>query len=240
MATDVQAAAQFYATRGGAVAARLLRERLLSTWPDLGGQSLLGLGYTLPYLRAWRGPGAHRAARIVAVVPAQLGVARWPPDGPGLACVAEEGALPFHDLSFDRVLMVHGIESADSARAMLREVWRVLKDDGRLLVVAPNRSGIWAHAEHTPFGQGQPYSPGQIGRLLTRSLFRVERRESALFVPPMQSRVVLKGARLWEKGGRGAAPRLAGVTITEATKDLYGAVPAGKKRHPRTVLAPAT
>ncbi len=67
----------------------------------------------------------------------------------------------------------------------------------------------------------------------------MERRETALFVPPMQSRVVLKGARLWEKGGR-AAPRFAGVTITEATKDLYGAVPAGKKRYPRRVLAPAT
>ncbi len=234
MATDVHAAAQFYATRGGAIAARLLRERLAAAWPDLGGQTLLGLGYTLPYLRIWRGG----TGRIVAVIPAQLGAARWPPDGPSLSCVAEEDALPFPDLCFDRVLMVHGIESAENARAMLREVWRVLKDDGRLLVVAPNRSGIWAHAESTPFGQGQPYSPGQIGRLLARSLFRVERRETALFVPPMQSRLVLRGAKLWERGGR-AAPRLAGVTITEATKDLYGAIPAGAKPKRRRVLVPA-
>ncbi len=234
MATDVHAAAQFYATRGGAVAALLLRERLAATWPDLDGQSLLGIGYTLPYLRIWRGG----TGRVAALVPAQLGVARWPPDGPGLACVAEEDALPFADLSFDRVLMVHGIEAAENARAMLREVWRVLKDDGRLLVVAPNRSGVWAHAESTPFGQGQPYSPGQIGRLLARSLFRVERRETALFVPPMQSRLVLKGARLWERGGR-AAPRFAGVTITEATKDLYGAVPVHGRPKRRRVLAPA-
>jgi SAM-dependent methyltransferase len=233
MATDVHAAAQFYATRGGAVAALLLRERLASVWPDLGGRSLLGIGYTLPYLRVWRGTG-----RVVALIPAQLGTARWPPDGPGLSCTAEEDSLPFADLSFDRVLMVHGIEAAENARAMLREVWRVLRDDGRLLVVAPNRSGIWAHAESTPFGQGQPYSPGQIGRLLARSLFRVERRETALFVPPMQSRLVLRGARLWESGGR-AAPRFAGVTITEATKDLYGAVPAGAKPRRRRVLVEA-
>ena len=233
MATDVHAAAQFYATRGGGVAARLLRERLAAAWPDLGGQSLLGIGYTLPYLRIWRGTG-----RVVALIPVQLGAARWPPDGPGLACVAEEDALPFPDLSFDRVLMVHGIESAENARAMLREVWRVLKDDGRLLVIAPNRSGVWAHAESTPFGQGQPYSPGQIGRLLARSLFRVERRETALFLPPVQSRLVLRGARLWERGGR-AAPRLAGVTITEATKDLYRAVPAAGKPQRRRVLVPA-
>ncbi|MDE2334702.1 MAG: methyltransferase domain-containing protein [Rhodospirillales bacterium] len=238
MATDVHAAAQFYATRGGAVAARLLREHLLAAWPDLTGQTLLGLGYTMPYLRAWRGSEARAAARIVAAIPAQLGLARWPPDGPGLVCAVEEGALPFPDLCFDRVLLVHGIESAENARAMLREIWRVLKDDGRVLVVAPNRSGLWAHAESTPFGQGQPYSPGQIGRLLARSLFRVERRQTALFVPPLQSRLVLKGARLWERAGC-AAPRLAGVTITEATKDLYGAVPAGPKAQRRRVLAPA-
>ncbi len=238
MATDVHAAAQFYATRGGAVAARLLREHLAAAWPDLSGRALLGLGYTLPYLRVWRGAEGRGAARIAAAIPAQLGAARWPPDGPGLACAVEEGALPFPDLCFDRVLMVHGIESAENARAMLREVWRVLKDEGRVLVVAPNRSGLWAHAESTPFGQGQPYSPGQIGRLLARSLFRVERREAALFVPPLQSRLVLKGARLWERAGH-AAPRFAGVTITEATKDLYGIIPVGAKPQRRRVLVPA-
>ncbi len=93
-------------------------------------------------------------------------------------------SLPFSDLSLDRVLVVHGLEHAENARRMLREVWRVLKDDGRLLVVAPNRAGLWAHVEGTPFGQGQPYSRGQIARLLTGSLFRVERRDGALYVPP--------------------------------------------------------
>jgi hypothetical protein len=108
---------------------------------------------------------------------------------------------------------------------MLREVWRVLKDDGRLLVVAPNRIGLWAHWDSTPFGQGQPYSPGQIGRLLAASLFRVERRDTALYVPPTAWRVVLRSARLIERVGRGVVPTLAGVTLTEAVKDVYAAMP---------------
>ena len=98
-----------------------------------------------------------------------MGAARWPAGSANLSCTAEEDALPFPDLLFDRVLLVHGLEAAENARRLLREVWRVLKDDGRLLVVAPNRRGMWAHVESTPFGHGQPYSPGQLGRLLAAS-----------------------------------------------------------------------
>ena len=235
MAADAHAAADFYATPRGAMAARLLRERLALMWPDLHGQSVLGLGYAAPYLRLWR----ERAARAVALTPAQVGVARWPSGTANLSCTAEEDALPFPDLCFDRVLLVHGLEAAESARRMLRETWRVLKDDGRLLVVAPNRSGMWAYWESTPFGHGQPYSFGQIGRLLAASLYRVERRDSALYLPPSRWRLVLRSARLLEQTGRRWAPALAGVTITEAAKDMYAAMPVEAVPRRRLVLAEA-
>ncbi len=235
MATDAHAAAEFYATRRGAVAARLLRARLGQLWPAVRGESVLGLGYSAPYLRLWR----EEAARTVALTPAQMGAARWPVGSANLSCTAEEDALPFPDLLFDRVVLIHGLEVADNARRLLREVWRVLKDDGRLLVVAPNRRGLWAHVESTPFGHGQPYSPGQIGRLLAASLFRVERRDCALFLPPTHLRVVLRSAPLWERGGRRLLPQFAGVTITEAVKDVYAAVPVRVVPRRRLVLADA-
>ncbi len=218
----MQTAEGFYATRQGGVAARLVRQRLLRIWPSLAGLSVLGLGYPGPYLRPWR----EQATRCIALTPAQLGLVRWPAGhAKNLSCTAEEDALPFPDLMFDRVLLVHGLEAAENARRLLREVWRVLKDDGRLLVVAPNRRGMWAHVETTPFGQGQPYSPGQIGRLLSGNLFHVERRDTALYVPPLRWRSVLRSADLFETTGRRIAPRLAGVTITEAVKDAWGALP---------------
>ena len=232
---DVHGQAQFYATARGAVAARLLRERLAEFWPDLSGQSVLGLGYPLPYLRLWR----ETAARCVAVIPAQTGAARWPAGAPNLTCTAEEDALPFPEFAFDRVLLVHGLETAENARRLLREIWRVLKDDGRLLIVAPNRSGPWAYLEATPFGHGQPYSSGQLGRLLAASLFRVERRDTALHLPPSRRRVVLRGALFFEQSARRLAPGLAGVTITEAVKDVYAAVPLRTVQRRRLVLAEA-
>ena len=220
MAVEILAA-DFYASVQGAVAARLLRERLGKVWPNLAGNEILGIGYTAPYLRLWR----DEVARCVSLVPPQVGISRWPPGAPNLACVAEDDALPFSDLCFDRVLLVHGLENAHHARKLLREVWRVLRDDGRLLIVAPNRRGWWAHVETTPFGQGQPYSPGQIDRLLAASLFRVERRESALYVPPTRYRPILRSASWFERLGHAVAPRLAGVTLTEACKDVFAALP---------------
>jgi SAM-dependent methyltransferase len=235
MATDANAAADFYTTRQGAVAAHLLRQRFQVLWPSLHGQSLLGLGYAAPYLRIWR----EQAARCIALSPAQIGAARWPPGAANLSCTAEEDALPFPDLSFDRILLVHGLEAAENARRLLREVWRVLKDDGLLLVVAPNRRGMWALLESTPFGQGQPYSPGQIGGLLAGSMFHVERRDTALYLPPVRWRLMLRTAGLAERAGRRLIPQLAGVTITEAGKDMFGAVPARALPRRRLVLAEA-
>ena len=228
MATD------FYGTARGAVACRLLRDQLAAMWPSVAGMQVLGLGYAAPYLRPWR----DAAARCIHATPAQVGVARWPAGHPSLSCTVEEDALPFPDLHFDRVLLVHGLEASENARLLLREVWRVLRDDGRLLVVVPNRTGLWAHVESTPFGQGHTYSQGQISRLLQSSLFSVERRATALYLPPTNLRLILRAAPLWERAGRRVAPRLAGVTISEAVKDTYAALPLRHARR-RLVLSHA-
>ncbi len=235
MGADAHSPALFYGTSRGGVACRLLRERLLKLWPDLERQSILGLGFAAPYLRAWRG----QAERCIAAVPVQVGAARGPLVSANLACAVDETALPFPDLSFDRILLVHGLEAAENARALLREAWRVLKDDGRLMVVAPNRVGLWAHVESTPFGHGEPYSSGQIDRLLAAHLFRVERRDFALYVPPTRLRLVLRTARLWEQSGRRYAPHLGGVTVTEAVKDAYAAIPLKRARQRRRFLSEA-
>lgn len=230
MAAEVHGLEAFYASPAGAAAARLVAQRLRAIWPSLRGMAVLGIGHTAPYLPLW----SDEASRSIALSPAQLGLLTA---GRG-ALVAEEDALPFADLAFDRVLLLHGLEYADNARRLLREVWRVLKDDGRLLVVTPNRRGLWAHTEHTPFGHGQPYSPGQVTRLLERHLFRVARRDSALYTPPWGP--FLRAGAAWERCGRAAWPaRYAGLAIVEAEKDLLAAAPAGAVAVPRRVIVPA-
>ena len=236
MATDTRDAGGFYATALGQMTAALLRRKLLGLWPDCAGMSILGLGATGPYLHLWR----EQAQRCIAISPPQLGgLNPWPAGRANLACSAEEDALPFPDMMLDRILLVHGLEQAGNARRCLREVWRLLKDDGRLIVVVPNRRGLWAHVETTPFGQGQPYSEAQLTRLLHGLFFRVEKEESCLFAPPVPWEPALRAFNLCERTGHILMPQLAGLHIVEATKNLQGLIPARRRASGRRVLVDA-
>lgn len=232
---EVDQLRRFYGGPLGHVAARALRGRLATLWPQQPGAALLGLGYATPYLSLWRAANDRTAACTYAA----MGAVRWPRRRAGLATVAEEDRLPFPDLAFDRVLMIHALEHAENARRALREAWRVLKDDGHILIVAPSRTGWWAYSESTPFGHGHPYSPGQLERLLRSVMFRVVRRDVGLFCPPLGWRALLRGAGAWERAGRRFAPRLGGVVLIEATKDMYAAIPAGEGAPARRVVVGA-
>ncbi len=69
MWTDAVDLRDFYATSLGSVARRMIRRRIRAVWPDVTGQSLLGLGYTTPFLNPFR----SEAARILAAMPASQG-----------------------------------------------------------------------------------------------------------------------------------------------------------------------
>jgi SAM-dependent methyltransferase len=234
MAIDARDAAGFYATPLGRLTARLLRAKFAALWPNCAGLSMLGLGFTGPYLTLWRDQ-----ARCLAVSSAAMGPATWPAGRASLACVAEDEALPFADLSFDRILIVHGLEQAENTRRALREAWRLLKDDGRLIVVAPNRRGVWAYMESTPFGHGQPYSENQLSRLLAGLFFHVEHLDQVLFAPPFDWRPALRLFNAWEKAGRALAPQFAGLTIAEASKEMHGLMPTQQPARGRRVLVDA-
>ena len=217
MWNDVVDLRDFYGHSLGQVAQRLIRTRLRQMWPSVRGQSLLGLGYATPYLR----PFMDEAERVVAVMPAAQGVLHWPQNEPNLVTLADETALPLPDRSMDRVLLVHALECGEQIRPMLREAWRVLTDGGRLMVIAPNRSGLWAQLERSPFAMGHPYSAGQLGRLLRATMFTPMQEARALYVPPVRSRMILRAAPALERLGQRLLPRFAGVVMLEAGKQLY-------------------
>src|SRR6266853_5295823 len=190
MYSDVVDLRDFYATSLGQVAIRMIRRRIRLIWPDLAGMRLLGMGYAVPYLRPFR----EEAERALAVMPSLQGVLPWPADGPNVVALAEEAELPFDDSSMDRILLVHALESSEEVRPLLKEAWRVLTGAGRILIVVPNRRGIWARLDRTPFGIGHPYTPSQLQHLMRESLFTPVQARMALFVPPSNSRMLLGSA----------------------------------------------
>jgi SAM-dependent methyltransferase len=141
-----------------------------------------------------------------------------------LSTLVEEGSLPLRDNSIDRVLAVHCLEVTEQVTPLLRELWRVLKPEGRLLVVVPNRRGMWAHVDTTPFGYGSPYSRSQLDALLHQSLFSPQTWSSALYLPPFDRAILVRSATAWERVGASVCPGFGGVLMVEARKETTAPV----------------
>ena len=167
MSLDVIELRDFYARPLGSIVRRLLTRRIRARWRSVHGRQVMGLGFAVPYIGAFRG----EATRLGALMPANQGALVWPAAGNGHTVMVEEAMLPLPDACVDRLLAVHCLEASERTGALLREMWRVLTPEGRLLLVVPNRRGVWARLDTTPFGHGRPYSRGQLERLLTDALF---------------------------------------------------------------------
>jgi len=228
---------EFYAGHLGQAVRRILRQRLRSLWPNVGGMTVLGLGYATPYLRIFEA----EADRVLAAMPGPQGVVRWPRGLPGRVMLVDEEDLPLPDASVDRLLLMHSLENAENVRGLLREVWRVLTPQGRLLAVVPNRRGLWAHIESTPFGNGHPYTPPQLTRLMRDALFSPTQSQAALWLPPSDRAFVVRAQNAWEAAGEVLWKRFAGVLLVEAEKQVYAAAPLkpARARRKTFVLKPA-
>lgn len=231
---DSQSLAEFYESPLGSVTRRLVQRRLKRIWPDVRGSRVLGYGYAVPYLRTVQ----LQAERSIAALPEPQGPQCWPADR-SLAVLTDEEMLPFPDAFFDRVIIIHGLEMADSVRVLMRQIWRVLAPTGRLLVIAPNRTSLWAQVDRSPFAYGRPFTRTQLERVLKEAMFIPEQWDSALLVPPLKSRRLLGTGLGWERVGRWLWPGLAGVHIVEAAKSLYAVVPARAVKRASPALAPA-
>lgn len=226
---------EFYASPLGAIAARHLKARIRDFWPDLSRERVLCIGYPVPYMRSIL--SSARSCHIF--MPAHQGVMRYPEQGANWVVAGDEAALPFDEGSFDRILLIHGLEGADHRPSMLLEIWRVLTAGGKVLSIVPNRQGVWSRVSHTPFAVGYPYFVWQLKKELNDHGLVPSRVDSALFFPPMKRKIFLRSASFWEKIGRQFFAAFSGVHIVEATKQVY-AIPKPKKlTFPQNILMPA-
>lgn len=220
----------FYGEPTGQLVRRLLARRLDDAWGEATNCDVLGVGYATPWLDAFVG-----ARRVVAAMPGGQGVEQWPTVGRNRTLLVEDRRLPFAAGSFDRILLVHALEEAEDAAALLLEAVRALAPAGRLIVAAAARGGMWARTENTPFGYGRPFSRRQLERLVREAGLEPAAWSQTLYVPPWTP--LLPMADGFEQVGRRVAPGAAGLILLEASRQAYARIrPTG---HAQRVVAPA-
>ena len=210
----------FYASPLGKATHRLVSPKIDAALKTAGSSRILGLGYATPYLQPVSGTMAFMLAR--------RGVTHWPPSGLVQSALVDEFDLPLPDHSIDVALLIHALEFTDDPAEMLQELWRVLAPQGQLILVVPNRHGLWSLSDSSPFGFGQPFSPMQLRQHLKGAQFSLVQMKYGLFMPPWLHLGGVRLAPAVEKLGAAALGQLSGVLIATATKQIF-AYKTGKR-----------
>ncbi len=213
MAVDIIDLAGFYETALGAhVSARLTRE-LAAAWPKADARdAVLAYGYGVPVaVDLWPEADWH------FLMPSQQGALK---QAPGPCVLTHENAWPVRDDSINRLLVMHGLEAANRPEKMMQEIYRVLVPNGRAMIIVPNRRGFWARNERTPFGNGRPYSAGQLRQLLRQNGLLPGRLQPVLLTPPAVSFLIPPYLRPLSKLTAAIVPQLTGVWMMEAIKQV--------------------
>jgi len=223
MRADILELHDFYRSPLGGAVQSFIGARLNEAWGDGARLSMAGFGHASPYLDLFPG-----ALRRLALSPGAQGVMRWPAGGKNSAALVGEGRWPLPDASVDRLIVVHGLEESADPRRLMREIWRVLVDDGRVIIIVAHRRGLWSMIDTTPFAAGRPYLKSRLNTLLQESMFRAIAWSAALYFPPFGGLLMLRAARAWERAGARVWPGLGGVLMVEAGKEMMA--PAGLVR----------
>ena len=207
----------YYRSMLGRTAQTAVRNRLRELWPEAKGQTVAGFGFAVPLLR----PYLPQARRVIGLMPGPQGVMAWPAGQLNVSTLCQETLWPLETGSVDKLVVMHGLEVSAYPWDLLQECYRVLGPGGSAVFIVPNRVGLWARSDKTPFGYGHPYSLRQLEALLKSHGLTPERHLSALYSPPSDKRFWLRTAGVIERAGQKLPMILAGgVLMVEVSKQI--------------------
>ncbi len=231
MQIDILELKNFYNSSLGAYVKTNVSHVLQRLEVDLTSTDVLFYGFGIPYLK--------KEDKIIGFMPAAQGIMSWPSDY-NRNTLVYENALPLPDTSLETIVVIHGFEFCHFPEAFLQECRRVLKHEGRLILIVPNRRGIWAHRDHTPLGMGQPYTMSQLSRLLKKNSFDTRKKNRILYQLPFTSLWIRLINLLLKKIGSKCMSKFSGLVVIEAVKEVYRPSLVGKVQPVRKVrLVPA-
>lgn len=196
---------------------KLLKEFLL---PNPSKRLFVGFG--VPYTKQYNG---------LLLMLAHMGIYAWPNQPDNCSALTYEHQWPFSDQEFDEIILLHGLEYSQNANELIDESFRCLKSEGKLIVITPNRRGVWAHNDKTPLGFGKPYSLTQLVNILNKKSFMIVNVKRALYKLPFGKIWGRLFAALFEVIAKGVLQKFSGLVGVVAIKQVYSGVTVNKQSH---------
>ena len=157
--------------------------------------------------------------------------------------------LPLDSQSVDLVVLAHQLEFSEDPHQILREADRVLRPEGRLVVVGMNPLSLWGLRESLVMGPIHPFLPpaGQfigVPRLrdwMKLLSFEIDGGRYGCYAPPCRTRKWLDRMGFMERAGDRWWPICGAVYMVSAVKRVRGMRLVGPawKRRPAPKAAPA-
>ncbi|MEX0976285.1 MAG: methyltransferase domain-containing protein [Woeseia sp.] len=153
-------------------------------------------------------------------------------DGALPSVFGELHQLPVASDSIDAVILPHTLEFSDRPHAILREVQRVLRSDGHLIVLGFKPGGLWGLRRLLPGAALPPAIDSLISdRRMTDWLelldMRIQLRERYFFRWPVSGNRG-SGSPVWERRGQRWWPELAACYMLKAQKRVITLTPVRK------------
>ena len=157
--------------------------------------------------------------------------------------------LPLESQSVDLVVLAHQLEFSDDPHQVLREVDRVLRPEGRLVVVGMNPLSLWGLRQSIVLRPLVPFLPPTsqfigVPRLrdwMKLLSFEIDSGQYGCYVPPCRTQKWLDRTQFMEKAGDRWWPICGAVYMVSAVKRVRGMRLVGPvwKRRPAPKAAPA-
>ena len=163
------------------------------------------------------------------------------PGDSGAALFAEPAALPLQSDSVDVMLLPHTLEFEPDPHEVLREVGRVLRGEGELLILGFEPLGAWSLRDvftrgGCPPGLKRKISESRMADWLKLLGFEVGAAERFLYAPPFSSLHSGKARGWLERIGRRAWPRFSGAYLLHARKRVHSLTPVRLRSRMRTAV----
>jgi len=211
----------FYSgTELGQTVSQSLANQINLVWPDPVGGTVVGYGFASPVLNRF----IAQNERVINLIPQQLGINYWPSNQANKNVQTIESNWPLPSSGIERVVIMHGLEISNNYSNPLNECWRILAPEGQLILVVPNKIGLFSSNKAVPFNcswKSSGFTLKKVRQLLINHKFQVMDHYPALFAPLGAKGISGQLTRFFESACRSYSMNLGSVIIVVARKRIF-------------------